>query len=144
MLRMTAAIVAALSVSACGEPGATAEQKKENKNISQVTEIKTIDFNCSAGDQQAAEPFDLVNRISLDLVNNRIDMFSKNQIWQFHGVEAAGGDRHSINIAFVGNNIAAWGIDKHSPYSFFFNRSNSNITFSIINGGQVKYVVYKC
>lgn len=143
MLRMSVLSVVVLGLAACTKPTA-ANDNKVKLDGGQISEIRTIDYNCMVGDEQSAEPFNSVNRISLDLVNNRIDMFSKDRVWQFHGVKSTENDKHNINIDFIGRNIAAWGIDKESPYNFFFDRTGSNITFSIINGGRVQSVVYQC
>lgn len=122
---------------------------KENDTVKQegpgkITELRTIDYTCSATEAQDAIPFDTVNRISLDLVNNRIDMFSKDKVWQFHGVENNEAERHSISIAFIGKNVAAWGLDKSSPFTFFFDRESKKIVFSLISNGRVQAVTYSC
>lgn len=144
MFRMSVLSIAVLGLAACTKPTGTDDSSKIKQDGGQVSQIRTIDYNCMVGEEQSAEPFNSVNRISLDLVNNRIDMFSKDRVWQFHGVNSTDKDKHHISIEFIGRNIAAWGIDKESPYNFFFDRAGSNITFSIINGGRVQSVVFQC
>lgn len=143
LIRSFILISGALALAGCSgsskEAGAT---KPEGSG--KVTELRTIDYNCSATETQDAAPFDTVNRISLDLVNNRIDMFSKNKVWQFHGVENSETERHAINIAFIGKNVAAWGLDKSSPFTFFFDRDNKKVIFSLISNGRVQAVSYEC
>lgn len=141
--RMSVLSIMVLVLAGCTKP-VSVNDNKTKLDGGQVSEIRTIDYNCIVGDEQSAEPFNSVNRISLDLVNNRIDMFSKDRVWQFHGVRSSDQEKHNINIEFIGKNIAAWGISKDSPYNFFFDRTGSNITFSIINGGRVQSVVYQC
>lgn len=143
LIRSLILIPAALALAGCTGSSKDADAAKQ-EGSGKVTELRTIDYNCSAAEAQEAAPFDTVNRISLDLVNNRIDMFSKNKVWQFHGVESSETERHAINIAFIGKNVAAWGLDKSSPFTFFFDRGNKKVIFSLISNNRVQSVSYTC
>ena len=143
MIRSYILVSGALALAGCTGSSKEADAAK-HEGSGKITELRTIDYNCSAAEAQDAAPFDSVNRISLDLVNNRIDMFSKDRVWQFHGVENSEAERHSINIAFIGKNVAAWGLDKTNPFTFFFDRGSKKVIFSLISNGRVQAVSYAC
>ncbi|WP_157573038.1 hypothetical protein [Novosphingobium sp. AAP83] len=143
MIRSLLVITGAFTLAACTGSSKEADAAKQ-EGSGKITELRTIDYNCAATEAQDAAPFDTVNRISLDLVNNRIDMFSKDRVWQFHGVENSEAERHSISIAFIGKNVAAWGLDKSNPFTFFFDRGGKKVVFSLISNGKVQAVSYSC
>jgi hypothetical protein len=134
----------ALCLSACSAfSGGKSNEKADTK--APVVEVKHVDLSCARASGQGGDQYTNVNRISVDLVNNRIDLFSKEQIWQFHGVaDKKGGDARNINIAYVGRNVAAWGMKGGTPYTFFYDTGKATVTLAYIAAGTPMSVVFQC
>lgn len=138
--------IAALSILASGCSSLSGNDKAEKvESKVAVKEVKHVDLNCTPESGQGVPQYAGVNRISIDLINNRIDLFSKDQIWQFHGVndKSAGGAR-DIEIAYVGRNIAAWGIKAGTPFNFYYDTTKSAVTLAYLSADDPMSVTFAC
>ena len=144
-MRQSLPIFAAMTV-LCG-CSALSGNSASNKTDGQANGVvvKHIDLSCAPTFGRDAGPYGEVNRISIDLVNNRIDLFSKAQMWQFH----ANGDKKAgsapyFQIAYVGRDIAAWGMNARTPFSFYFSPAKSSVAMTYISAGEPNAVTFKC
>lgn len=143
MFRSLSVAAAGLALVSCSNPNTAQEAPKKQTGVT-PSEIQAMDFKCNLAENHLADAYANVNRISIDLVNNRIDVFSKDKVWNFHSIQQNDRDRHELHFAFVGKNIAAWGIDRQQPYNFFFDTTNSTILFSMIDAGKVQWAQFNC
>ncbi|MFM7028555.1 MAG: hypothetical protein ACKOXK_07765 [Chakrabartia sp.] len=134
----------AISLTACSSlSGEKKPEKADDKTA--VTEVKHVDLSCAPSSSQGSTQYSAVNRISIDLINNRIDLFSKEQIWQFHGInDAKATEIRDIKIAYVGRNVAAWGMKTGTPYSFFYDTAKATVTLAYISAGTPMSVIFQC
>jgi hypothetical protein len=144
-MRRTLLFVAATTILAgcTAFSGDDASDKAENKVT--VVETKHVDLSCAPTSAREAGPYAEVNRISIDLVNNRIDLFSKAQIWQFHAIkDKKAVDTSDIRIAYLGRDIAAWGVRERTPFTFYFSPAKSSVAMTYIKMGAPNAVIFKC
>ncbi len=143
MFRSLAVIAIGSMLVSCNQPRAATQAPKKEPVVA-GNPIQTFDFKCSLAEHQLADAYTEVNRISLDLANNRIDMFAKDKVWNFHSIQQDGKERHELHLAFFGKNIAAWGVDVERPYNFLFDNTNGKVVFSTIVDGKVQWAQFNC
>lgn len=144
MRRLSLAMLSMILVSGCSSlSGDKKPEKTEDKTP--IVDVKHIDLSCAPSSARDAGPYAEVNRVSIDLVNNRIDLFSKAQIWQFHAVaDKKAGKMVDIKIAYAGRDIVAWGMNSAMPFAFYYTPAKSTVAMTYIKAGEANAVTFDC